>query len=43
VAEALNSHENRFIKIEGELTLLKWIVGFNLAATVAVFFMLLRH
>jgi hypothetical protein len=33
----------RFAKIEGELKLLTWMVGFNLAATVGVFFMLLRH
>lgn len=33
----------RFAKIEGEIKLLTWMVGFNLAATVGVFFMLLRH
>ena len=30
----------RFAKIEGEIKLLTWMVGFNLAATVGVFFML---
>jgi hypothetical protein len=35
--------DQRFAKIEGELRLLSSMVGFNLAATVAVFFMLLRH
>jgi hypothetical protein len=43
VAEALAAHDSRFVKIEGELVLLKWMVGFNLAATLAVFFLLLRH
>jgi hypothetical protein len=33
----------RFAKIEGDIKLLSWMVGFNLAATVGVFFMLLRH
>jgi hypothetical protein len=31
-----------FAKIEGELKRLTWMVGFNLAATVAVIFMVLR-
>ncbi len=33
----------RFAKIEGELKLVTWMVGLNLAPTVGVFFMLLRH
>ena len=33
----------RFAKIEGEIRLLSWMIGFNLAATVGVIFMLLRH
>ncbi|MBV8088892.1 MAG: integrase [Alphaproteobacteria bacterium] len=33
----------RFGKIEGDLRLLTWMVGFNLAAMVGVFFLLLRH
>jgi hypothetical protein len=33
----------RFAKIEGEIKLLTWMIGFNLAATIGVFFMLLRH
>jgi hypothetical protein len=32
-----------FAKIEGDIKLLSWMLGFNLAATVGVFFMLLRH
>ena len=42
-AEAIASAENRFSRIEGELialrgeqNLLKWMLGFNLAMTVAV-------
>ena len=49
-AEAIAGYDNRFAamdqrfaKIEGELKLLTWMVGFNLAATVGVIFMLLRH
>jgi hypothetical protein len=37
------ANEARFVKIEGELALLKWMVGFNLAATVGVLFFLPRH
>lgn len=29
--------------IKADVHLLKWMVGFNLAATIAVFYMLLRH
>lgn len=49
-AEAIASYENRFAgieqrftKIEGELKLLTWMVGFNLAASIGIIFMLLRH
>ncbi len=49
-AEAIAAYENRFTamdqrfaKIEGDLKLLTWMVGFNLAATIGVIFMLLRH
>ena len=42
-AEAISSAENRFSRIEGELiairgeqNLLKWMIGFNLAMTVAI-------
>lgn len=42
-AEAIAAYENRFAKFEadlvairGELSLLRWMVGFNLAMTVAV-------
>ncbi len=33
----------RFAKIEGEIRLLSWMIGFNLAGTVGIIFMLLRH
>jgi hypothetical protein len=49
-AEAIAAYENRFTvmdqrfaKIEGDLKLLTWMVGFNLAATVGIIFILLRH
>jgi hypothetical protein len=35
-AEALARYENRFARIEGDLGVLKWMLGFNLATTVAV-------
>jgi hypothetical protein len=37
------ARDNHFVRIEGELALLKWMVGFNLAATVGLLFLLLRH
>ncbi len=42
-AEALSAHEGRFAKIEGELLVVKWMVGFNLAATMGILFLLLKH
>jgi hypothetical protein len=49
-AEAIASYENRFTamdqrfaKVEGDIKLLTWMVGFNLAATVGIIFLLLRH
>jgi hypothetical protein len=33
----------RFVKIEGEIRLVSWMIGFNLAGTVGIIFMLLRH
>jgi hypothetical protein len=49
-AEAIAAYENRFAsmdqrfsKIEGDLRLVTWMVGFNLAAAVGIIFMLLRH
>jgi hypothetical protein len=42
-AEVVAGYENRFTRIEIDLTLLKWMVGFNLAMTIAVITLLLRH
>lgn len=35
-AEALAAYENRFNKVESDLNLLKWMVGFNLASSVGM-------
>lgn len=35
-AEAMAMHEPRFSSIMADLTLLKWMVGFNLAISVAI-------
>ncbi len=35
--------ETRFVKIEGEMALLKGMLGFNSATTVALLFLALRH
>jgi hypothetical protein len=40
-AEAIASYETRFNKVEADLTLLKWMAGFNLAVSIAVLFKLL--
>ena len=42
-AEVVAGYENRFTRIEIDLTLLKWMVGFNLAMTIGVITLLLRH
>ncbi len=42
-AEVVAGYENRFSRIEGDLTQLKWMVGFNLAISVGVIMLLLRH
>jgi hypothetical protein len=39
-ASAIAAYDQRFARIEGDLSLLKWMVGFNLAVTVAVLFKL---
>jgi hypothetical protein len=43
LAKMEGDFNQRFARIEGELKLLSWMLGFNLAATVGVLFMLLRH
>jgi hypothetical protein len=35
-AEAIAGYENRFSRVETDLTLLKWMVGFNLALSAAI-------
>lgn len=42
-AETVAAYENRFSKIESDLGILKWMVGFNLACAVALIFMQLHH
>ena len=42
-AEVVAGYENRFARIETDLTLVKWMLGFNLALTVGVLTLLLRH
>lgn len=37
-AEALATYENRFAKINSDFTLLKWMVGFNIALTITLLF-----
>lgn len=37
-AEAVAAYEHRFNKIENDLSLLKWMVGFNLAISVGLLF-----
>lgn len=42
-AGAVAEHETRFMTIEKELAILKWMVGFNLVATIAVLLKLLSN
>jgi len=35
-AEAVADHDLRFSKLDGEMILLKWMIGFNLAFTCAI-------
>ena len=42
-AEAIAAYENRFVRIEADLNLLKWMVGFVLALCVAILVLQLRH
>ncbi len=42
-AEAMTVHENRFAKIESELAVLKWMMGFSLALLMAVALKLFLH
>jgi hypothetical protein len=42
-AEVMVGYENRFSRIEADLTLLKWMVGFALAGIMGIILLLLRH
>jgi hypothetical protein len=42
-AETVAAYENRFAKIETDLAIVKWMIGFNLAGTIALVLMQLRH
>jgi hypothetical protein len=42
-AEVVAGYENRFSRIEADLTVLKWMGGFNLAATVGIIMLLIRQ
>ena len=42
-AEALADYENRFTKIDAELVILKWMVGFGIALNVAILVRLFVH
>ena len=37
-ARAMTNYESRISKIESDINLLRWMVGFNLAMTVAILF-----
>jgi len=42
-SEAMAAHESRFARVDAELAVIKWMVGFNLAATLGILMLLLRH
>ena len=42
-AEVVAGYENRFSRIESDLTVLKWMVGFDLAISIGIVMLLLRH
>ena len=42
-AEEAAAYENRLARIEGDLSVLKWMVGFNIALVVGVLTLLLRN
>jgi hypothetical protein len=41
-AEEAAAYENRLARIEGDLSVVKWMVGFNIALVVGVLTLLLR-
>jgi hypothetical protein len=42
-AEALADYENRFGRIDAELVVLKWMVGFGIALNIAILTRLFFH
>ncbi len=42
-AETVAAYENRFAKIDTDIAIVKSMLGFNLAAAVALIFMQLHH
>jgi hypothetical protein len=42
-AETMAADENRFAKIDADLNLVKWMVGFNLAVTSTLLALALKH
>jgi hypothetical protein len=42
-AEALTKNDDRLAKLDGDMGLVKWMLGFNLATSVALLFLALRH
>jgi hypothetical protein len=42
-AETVAAYENRFSRLETDLTVLKWMMGFNLAAALGILMLLLRQ
>ena len=42
-AETVAAHESRFSTRESELAVVEWMVGFNLAATIAIPMLLAKH
>jgi hypothetical protein len=42
-AEALADYENRFSRIDAELIVLKWMVGFGIALNIAILTRLFFH
>tara|TARA_R110002020_G_scaffold96615_3_gene231144 strand:- start:572 stop:799 length:228 start_codon:yes stop_codon:yes gene_type:complete len=41
--DKLNQFDKRLVAIDGRLNLLQWMVGFNIAASVAILFRLLTR
>jgi hypothetical protein len=42
-AEVTAGYASRFFRIEGDMMLLKWVAGINLAISVGIFMLLLRQ